>query len=407
MDVNNLRQVYPYLISYLEENGYREKYIRSFKSEVKKILETGTIPHIKSYEDYYNSYLTKGLSPKALAQRRQVIGLIKQFDCQGKYPSGAHPYRLFQESRYEALSAHFKSIVDNWELCIKETGLKESSVATKRETFVSFLSHLSSCGAKTYEDVTENMVMSYFFIGNEHIRGYITCSRLKRIMKECISYFPDGEYKKILLYMPTIRNIKKNYPYLTEDESSKIMSVLKDDFSGLSYRNRAIGLLALLCGLRSCDIAALKLDDINWEKETISVVQQKTGVPLILPFSPLVGNTIYDYILLERPKIPGEDHVFLINDRKVRHISRHINHICEKILFKGGIADREKTGFHLFRHRFGVMLLNKGVSAPVITAAMGHSSPNSLHTYLDSDLIRLKECGLSIEKFPIRKGVFQ
>jgi integrase len=67
--------------------------------------------------------------------------------------------------------------------------------------------------------------------------------------------------------MPTIRNIKKNYPYLTEDESSKIMSVLKDEFSGLSYRNRAIGLLALLCGLRSCDIAALKLDDINWEKE--------------------------------------------------------------------------------------------------------------------------------------------
>jgi len=101
MDVNNLRRVYPSLISYFEENGYREKYIRSFKSEIRKILETGTNLQIKSYEDYYKSYLTKGLSTKALAHRRQVIGLIKQFDYQGKYPSHAHPYKLFQENRYQ------------------------------------------------------------------------------------------------------------------------------------------------------------------------------------------------------------------------------------------------------------------------------------------------------------------
>lgn len=406
MDVNNLRQVYPSLISYLEENGYREKYIRSFKSEIKKILETETIYQIKSYEDYYKSYLTEGLSTGALAERRRVIGLIKQFDCQGKYPSKAHPYKLLEENRYESLSPDFIVTVDRWGARIKERGLKSFSITTKRQAFVSFLSHLNSCGAKTFEEVTESMVLSYFFC-NEHRRGYITCSRLKRIMKECLSYFPRGEYKKILLYLPTIRNIKKNYPYLTEDESDRILSVLKDEFSSLNCRDRAIGLLALLCGIRSCDIAGMKLCDINWQKETISIVQQKTGVPLILPFCPLVGNIVYDYIIQERPRLTGEDHVFLIIEREIRHISRQINHICEKILAEAGITNRERTGFHLFRHRFGVMLLNKGVPVPVITAALGHSSPNTLEIYLDSDLIRLKECGLSIEKFPVRKEVFQ
>lgn len=405
MDVNNLRRVYPSLISYFEENGYREKYIRSFKSEIRKILETGTNLQIKSYEDYYKSYLTKGLSTKALAHRRQVIGLIKQFDYQGKYPSRAHPYKLFQEKRYQTLSPDFMGTVDRWEARIQECGLKASSIATKRHVFVSFLSHLNSRGAKTFEEVTENMVLSYLFC-HERQRGYMTCSRLKRIMKECLSYFSDKVYGKIFLYLPTIRNTRKNYPCLEEDETDKILSVLKDEFSNLNRRNRAIGLLALLCGIRSCDIANMKLADIDWDKETIRIVQQKTGIPLILPFCPLVGNIVYDYIMHERPKLAGEDHVFLINERETRHVSRHINHICERILAEAGIINREKTGFHLFRHRFSVMLLNKGVPSPVITAALGHKSPSSLDIYLDSDLIRLKECALSIEKFPIRKEVF-
>lgn len=406
MDVNNLRQVYLSLISYLEENGYREKYIRSFKSEIKKILATETISQIKSYEDYYKSYLTKGLSLRALAQRRRVIGLIKQFDCQGKYPSRAHPYKLFQENRYETLSPDFMGTVDLWETCIRDSGLKASSIATKRQVFVSFLSHLNSHGAGTFEEVTESMVVDYFF-SNEHLRGYMTCARLKRIMKECLSYFPNGEYGKILLYLPTIRNIKKNYPCLSEEESDRILSVLSDEFSNLSCRDRAIGLLALLCGIRSCDIVNMKLCDINWDKETISIVQQKTGVPLTLPFCPLIGNIVYDYIIRERPELTGENHIFLINEREMRHVSRQTNHICEKILAEAGIVNRERTGFHLFRHRFGVMLLNKGVPSLVITAALGHSSPNTLDIYLDSDLVRLKECGLSIGKFPVRREVFQ
>jgi integrase len=296
--------------------------------------------------------------------------------------------------------------VDRWETRIRDSGLKASSIATKRQVFVSFLSHLNSHGAGTFEEVTESMVVDYFF-SNEHLRGYMTCARLKRIMKECLSYFSDREYREILLYLPTIRNIKKNYPCLSEEESDRVLSVLSDKFSNLSCRDRAIGLLALLCGIRSCDIVNMKLCDINWDKETISIVQQKTGVPLSLPFCPLIGNIVYDYIIRERPELTGENHIFLINEREMRHVSRQTSHICEKILAEAGIVNRERTGFHLFRHRFGVMLLNKGVPSPVITAALGHSSPNTLDIYLDSDLVRLKECGLSIGKFPVRKEVFQ
>jgi integrase len=407
MDISNLKEKHTQLINHLKEQGYRANYIRSFKSEINKIIKVGMCPGVKSYEDYYKTYLTQGLSKRALDQRRQVIGLIKQFDYEGKFPSKAYPYRLFQVNWYNILSSDFKKAVDIWELYIRETGQKESSVTTKRQTFISFLSHLNSYGVQTFDNVTEHMVLSYFFVDDKIIRGHTTCCRLKCIIKECMLSLPNGAYKKILLHIPAIKNIKKNYPYLTEEESNKIMSVLKDTFSGLSLRDRAIGLLALLCGLRSYDIASLQFGNINWEKEKISIVQQKTGVPLTLPFCPLVGNVIYDYIMEERPKKVSENHIFLINDREIRHISRHLSHVCERILLKAGISsDRERKGCHLFRHRFGVMLLNKGIPQAVITAALGHVSPASLDIYLDSDLGRLKECGRSIEKFPVGKEVF-
>jgi integrase len=36
-------------------------------------------------------------------------------------------------------------------------------------------------------------------------------------------------------------------------------------------------------GLRACDIAGLRLADVDWRGTTIAVVQQKTGNPLTLP----------------------------------------------------------------------------------------------------------------------------
>lgn len=47
----------------------------------------------------------------------------------------------------------------------------------------------------------------------------------------------------------------------------------------------------------------------------------------------------------------------------------------------------------------------KAVQQPVISATLGHASPDSLDRYLSAEFKRLKECSLSIEHFPIGKGV--
>ncbi len=75
---------------------------------------------------------------------------------------------------------------------------------------------------------------------------------------------------------------------------------------------------------------------------------------------------------------------------------------------KAGIRQgkNDRKSIHLFRHHVATSLLQAGVQQPVISAALGHASPDSLDRYLSAEFKRLKECSLGIEAFPVRKEIF-
>ena len=54
----------------------------------------------------------------------------------------------------------------------------------------------------------------------------------------------------------------------------------------------------------------------------------------------------------------------------------------------------------------GIELLESGIATNVISEILGHTSPLSLNPYIDADLVHLRECGLDISSFPVRKEVF-
>jgi integrase len=194
---------------------------------------------------------------------------------------------------------------------------------------------------------------------------------------------------------------------LKPDETALIKHILKSSESGLSLRDRAVGTLALYTGLRCCDIASLSVYDIDWEKEVIRIRQQKTDVPLELPLSVTVGNAIHDYLATERPET-GCEYVFISNNRPYGRLkSSSLSNISEKIMKAADIRQRkgDRRGFHIFRHHLATELLGAGVPQPVISRILGHTAPDSLETYLSADFNHLKECALSIEQFPMPKGV--
>ena len=180
-----------------------------------------------------------------------------------------------------------------------------------------------------------------------------------------------------------------------------------EDDSSLSLQHKAIGLLAFYTGLRSSDIVALTFDQIDWDNDLIRIIQQKAGIPLVLPLRAIVGNAIFDYITKERPQ-SSEDTVFLtVNSKRLKYNNLH--KICVAVMRKAGIRNHpsDRKGFHLFQHHLATSLMEKEVEHPVISQTLGHRSPESLVTYLSADFIHLKKCVLSINCFPVREEVFQ
>jgi len=191
-------------------------------------------------------------------------------------------------------------------------------------------------------------------------------------------------------------------PTLTTDEEVKMLNII-DRSTLAGKRNYAMVLLAMRTGLRSVDIINLKLKDIDWRKNTISIVQQKNCRPLSLPLLSEVGNALVEYILQARPK-SDEPYIFLKLFPPFSKLAGCYN-ISRRIIDKAGIRQQDDRfkGFHLFRHSVAAKMLNNEINLSVISSTLGHSSTESSKHYLSTDSVHLKACALTLKGIEVSK----
>ena len=185
----------------------------------------------------------------------------------------------------------------------------------------------------------------------------------------------------------------------TEGEISNILEAVNRD-SAKGKRDYAILLTAAKTGLRSIDIVNLRMQDIDWRTNEITITQQKTGQPLMLPLLPDVGNAIADYLLNARPKVQS-DRIFLNYTLHHKGFNRKsITPMIKKYMNLSGIDNVgiPFRGTHSFRRGFGRRLLESGVDVDMINELLGHSEMNSSMPYLAIDENGLRLCGLELIK---------
>lgn len=160
-------------------------------------------------------------------------------------------------------------------------------------------------------------------------------------------------------------------------------------------RNYAMMLLIAVFGFRAKDIAGLTLNAIDWEKETIRIVQSKTQYALEHKLTDLTANALADYLLNERP---GSDdaHVFLKRDG-TRLADRSIPPIVAYGFSHCGIEiNSRKHGSHSIRHSLASNMLAADVDIVTISKVLGHSSVDSAKQYAKVDLPHLRLVGLEV-----------
>lgn len=182
----------------------------------------------------------------------------------------------------------------------------------------------------------------------------------------------------------------------TDDEIQLLIANI-DKNSQAGKRDYAMVITALLTGLRSCDIVALKFSNIDWRNNEIKLTQQKTNHPIIIPLEATVGNAIIDYLLNGRPKIKS-DHIFLTAIPPYRPLPR-MQPIMTRCKERAGLTgdNFRKFGTHSLRRTFSRTLLESEVSLDIISEMLGHSNRDSSKPYLSTDEKGLKQCALSFK----------
>lgn len=408
MNVQNLRDNYPKLILYMESNDYSKTYVARFKREIEKILAVADTKKWSSYTDLYLEYTKKSHSPDTLRNKRTIIGAIEQFDVYGYYPDGRRRHKLFERGAYPLLSAEFKSFIDFYCEVEKKRGKKLTTIYTESHNASTFFLSLQQKGMNCLVKVTEEAVLSIFMSSDgAQLRSYSYKKNIAAVLKACIPYCPET-CPRVLAFLPALRETRKNLQYLTSEEIQKIKDSLADGENRITLRDKAIGILALYTGLRGCDIAGLTLDNIDWNRDLIHIRQQKTKIPLELPLTAIVGNAIYDYLTSERPHTKSR-YTFVSQLKPYERLENgSIGNVAVRIMKVAGIRQSkgDRKGFHIFRHHLATTLLENGIPQPVISRTLGHTSPDSLESYLRADFPHLKECAISIECFPVPKEVF-
>ncbi|MCF3948923.1 tyrosine-type recombinase/integrase [Acidiphilium iwatense] len=155
-------------------------------------------------------------------------------------------------------------------------------------------------------------------------------------------------------------------------------------------RDRAILMLFVAYGLRAGEVAGLRLDDLDWENETVRVRCPKPGRTHVWPLTPAVGHAILRYITDVRPTGHGRS-LFFTSQAPIQSVGRKtLGKIVHDRLAGIGIVTGRR-GTHALRHAAAQHLLDQGMSMKVIGDFLGHSDPSSTAIYAKVNLTALRE----------------
>ena len=143
-------------------------------------------------------------------------------------------------------------------------------------------------------------------------------------------------------------------------------------------------------GLRACEVAALTLDDFDWQNGTVSVCG-RPGRRETLPLPREAGEAVAEYLQAGRPECPGR-HLF-VRAQAPRRDSLSIvavSCIVRRAAKRAGLDDLPSMGSHQLRHHFAACMLRDGASLEDVGLMLRHRHPDTTRICAKVDLEALR-----------------
>jgi site-specific recombinase XerD len=147
------------------------------------------------------------------------------------------------------------------------------------------------------------------------------------------------------------------------------------------YRDLAVVLTMLLCGLRSQEVISILLEDVNFHQSSL-LVRGKGKRERVVPLPFQLMQVFEKYLEFERPKDHSQ-HFFVSLQGK--NYGNKLNRNTFRAFFW---YHRKKLGLpkarpHQFRHAFASDLARVGVPLTTIQRLLGHADPKTSLIYIE------------------------
>lgn len=154
-------------------------------------------------------------------------------------------------------------------------------------------------------------------------------------------------------------------------------------------RDHSMLMLFAIYGLRGGEVAKLRLEDFDWEREILTVLRPKQLRTQQFPLTRGVGEAVIRYLKEVRPRCARRE-VFLTLKAPFRPLSPGaLYYLVYKRFSQLGITVPHR-GPHALRHACAGRLVSEGFSLKEIGDHLGHRSSYATRTYAKVDMAALR-----------------
>ena len=163
---------------------------------------------------------------------------------------------------------------------------------------------------------------------------------------------------------------------MTEEEARRLVQACSMK-SKADRRERLIVLLLYGCGLRTDELCRLNLEDVNRERQELTVWKGKGDRQRVIPIPQGVFVELLAY-LGDRGGKRGA--LLRTTAKRCRLAAKDVCDVIRRVAEKAGFEKRivPKT----LRHSYATHLMNRNVDLAIIASLMGHRSPQETGVYL-------------------------
>lgn len=178
--------------------------------------------------------------------------------------------------------------------------------------------------------------------------------------------------------------------YLEEAECERLLAACEGRYA---YRDYAILMLFLSCGLRVSELVSLNLTDVY---EDHVRVLGKGNKERVVFFAEGCREALDDYLSVrDNGKIAEEaKNALFISSHNRRITARGVEQMVDKKLLVAGL-DVNRYSPHKLRHTAATLMLKNGVDTRALQEVLGHSNLNTTQIYTHLDNASLHEAAMA------------